>query len=139
MKKISLVILLALCFVAAAGILLSAAKSVEAPGTKANGPFLNGRLNPDLKWQGSQIVGTIIEIKDGLNESKLYKVDPELEGVEPVWVTTFVRIADGQIELGDKLTFKGYISSAEYLDPEGTLESLIGTPLLLRARTIESP
>lgn len=139
MNRIVLISFLFVCFVAVAGALLSAAKGVEAPDTTVNGPFLDGKLNPNLQWQGTRIIGTVLEIKDGINEGKLYKVDPEQEGVDPIWVTTFVRIIDGQINVGDTLAFKGYISSANYLDPEGTLESLIGTPLLLRARTIESP
>lgn len=139
MKKISIIGVVCLVFILIIAGLLYLAKNIDVSASVSDSTFLNGELNPDLKWQGVRVIGTVIQIKDGINESLLYKVDPEMDGVKPIWVSSFVPVAEGRISVDDRLVFKGYITSVEYMDPTGKLESLINSSHLLRARTIETP
>lgn len=77
--------------------------------------------------------GDIIEIADGYQGKKLYKLNLNIEGIKPIWVTSFAPFAEGEISIDSKLIFKGYIATAKYLDSTGKLKSQINSNTLLLA------
>lgn len=108
------------------------------PASAHDHPFLNGELNPEYDGQVTVLVGEVIDIKPGVKYA-LYKVDTKTKDIKPIWVTTLVPVASGEIKLGDRLIFRGYITKTESLDPSGKLLSMIRSETLLSARAIESP
>lgn len=93
-------------------------------------PFLNGELNPVYAGESTALAGKILEINTFQN-SKLYKLDLSLEGIEPIWVANFIKPQGKSLELGDEVIFKGYITQSGKLDESGQLEKTINSKTLL--------
>jgi len=96
-------------------------------------PFLNGELNPKYEGQLTALSGDIIEIIEGHENRKLYKLHLNIEGVKPVWVTSLAPFAKGDISMNSKLIFRGYIATSDSLDSTGRLKSKINSETLLLA------
>ena len=54
-------------------------------------------------------------------------------GVKPIWVTSIAPKPEGGINVGDKMIFKGFISTTLATDPSGKLEKITGSKTLLMA------
>lgn len=96
-------------------------------------PFLSGELNPQYEGELTALGGTVID-HIVVESNNVYKLDLRIEGIKPVWVTSFVKPEGKQkIERNDKVVFKGYISKSDSLDPTGKLLSAIESKTLLIA------
>ena len=116
--------------------------TTPAKQTKAAGgvtPFANGELDPAYAGQVAIVEGKVTEIKTALNNGIFFKLDLQKPKIKPVWVATFVPVAEGEIKVGDQLIFKGYVATSDSMDATGALKSLLGSSTLLMARTIETP
>ena len=101
-------------------------------------PFLNGELNPKYEGEATALGGTVVShiVFDNKN---FYKLDLKIEGIKPIWVTSFIQ-PDGKqtIEAGDRAVFKGYISKSISLDSSGKLNSAIKSDTVLLAIYIQN-
>lgn len=129
MRNFLLILFLLISFNSAAG---------EFAEEANENPFLNGHLNPKYEGEVTALLGDIIEILDGHNGRKLYKLNLNIEVINPIWVTSFVPFADGEITLDSKLIFRGYIATADSLDGSGELRSKIKSETLLLALKADS-
>ncbi|MEH6345054.1 MAG: hypothetical protein V7785_08220 [Bermanella sp.] len=102
-------------------------------------PFLQGELNPLYEGHLTALGGTVEDIIEGPNNTQLFKLNLKLKGIKAIWVTTFVRVEEGQVSIGDELIFRGYISVSGSLDPSGEIKSLINADTLLLAIKIQNP
>lgn len=101
-------------------------------------PFLDGQLNPKYEGELTALGGTIVKHVIAQNNN-VYLVDLKIEKIKPIWVTSFIKPqGKQQIELGDRVVFKGYISSSASLDPTGELFSLIKSEMLLMAIFVQN-
>lgn len=99
--------------------------------------ILNGELNPEYDRQLTILAGEVVEIKDGLQNKKMYKINLHHEGVKNIWVVPIANI-EGGLPLGGHFLFKGYVAVANSLDPSKTLIKLINSPTLLLAYEINT-
>lgn len=95
-------------------------------------PFMNGELNPLYEGQLTALGGTVITHIE-FESNHFYQLDLKIEGIEPIWVTSFIQPAGKPvIEKNDRVVFKGYISKSASLDSTGNLgETIKSTTLLL--------
>jgi hypothetical protein len=99
----------------------------------------NELLPPNEDGNGRNITGTVVAILPGPQDQPMYKLNIGTNKEEIIWASTFVPVSDGQIKVGERWTFKGYIKKAAELDPSGKLVEMIQSPSFLVARTIETP
>jgi hypothetical protein len=101
-------------------------------------PFLNGELNPKYEGEVTALGGKVIE-HIVVQNNNVYKLDLKIEGINPIWVTSFIK-PDGKstIEAGDRVIFKGYISKSISLDPSGKLNSASNADTLLMAVYVQN-
>ncbi|TKB45783.1 hypothetical protein [Thalassotalea mangrovi] len=83
-----------------------------------NNPFLNGSFNPAYIGQLTGIAGEVVDILNTTDNRLLYKLNLNIDGINPVWVASIAAIPGDPLALGDGIIFKGYISSASELSPE---------------------
>lgn len=77
---------------------LSFGASAENLAEEANNnPFLNGELNPKYEGQLTALSGDIVEMVEGHKGRTLYKLDLNMAGIKPVWVTSIAPFAKGDI------------------------------------------
>lgn len=101
-------------------------------------PFLYGELNPQYEGEITALGGTVIE-HIVVENNNVYKLDLRIEGIKPVWVTSFIKPEGKQkIELNDRAVFKGYITKANSLDPTGKLHAAINSNTLLIAIYVQN-
>jgi len=101
-------------------------------------PFLNGELNPKYEGEITALGGTVIS-HIVVDNNNFYKLDLKIEGIKPIWVTSFIQPAGKQtIEEGDRTVFKGYISKSISLDSSGKLISAIKSDTLLMAIYVQN-
>jgi len=101
-------------------------------------PFLNGQLNPKYEGELTALSGDIVEIVDDHKGKKIYKINLNVAGIIPIWVTSFAPFAEGEISLNSKLVFRGYIAASDSLDPTGQLRAKINCETLLLALQADS-
>jgi len=129
MKNILTLLLLALSFNTMSGQFAEQAN---------DNPFFNGELNPKYEGELTALSGDIVEIVEGHKGKKLYKLNLNITGLKQIWVTSFIPFAKGEISVDSKLIFRGYIATADGLDPTGNLRSKINSETLLLALKADS-
>jgi hypothetical protein len=129
MRKFLSIIFLSLSFTVMSG---------EFAKEANDNPFLNGELNPKYEGELIAISGDIVEIIDGHNGKKLYKLNLNIAELKSIWVTSFAPFAEGEVSISSKLIFKGYIATADNLDSTGKLRSKIMSDTLLLALKADS-
>lgn len=121
-------------------LFLSACFKDERSVTDANKkPFLKGELNAKYEGELTALAGQIMDIKPTRQKYPVYKLNLQLEGIKPIWVTSIAPAPGKEIKVGDMIIFKGYISVAEKTDSSGELEQLIQSKTLLMAIKSERP
>ena len=121
------------------GLVKSSTSKDELAKAANDNPFLNGQLNPEYEGQLTALAGEVIQIKSTRQNFSVYKLKLRIEGVDPIWVTSIAPAPGGEIKLGDKIIFKGYITTAKGTDPTGELELLIQAKTLLMAIQSQRP
>lgn len=101
-------------------------------------PFLNGELNPKFEGELTALSGDIIQIVEGHKGRQLYKLNLNIPGIKPIWVTGMMPIAEGEIALNSRLIFSGFIATASGLDESGQLKRIIDSETLLLAVRVDS-
>jgi hypothetical protein len=129
MRKFLSIIFLSLSFTVMSG---------EFAKEANDNPFLNGELNPKYEGELIALSGDIVEIIDGHNGKKLYKLNLNIAELKSIWVTSFAPFAEGEVSISSKLIFKGYIATADNLDSTGKLKSKIMSDTLLLALKADS-
>jgi hypothetical protein len=129
MRKFLFIIFLSLSFTVMSG---------EFAKEANDNPFLNGELNPKYEGELIALSGDIVEIIDGHNGKKLYKLNLNIAELKSIWVTSFAPFAEGEVSISSKLIFKGYIATADNLDSTGKLKSKIMSDTLLLALKADS-
>jgi hypothetical protein len=129
MRKFLFIIFLSLSFTVMSG---------EFAKEANDNPFLNGELNPKYEGELIALSGDIVEIIDGHNGKKLYKLNLNIAELKSIWVTSFAPFAKGEVSISSKLIFKGYIATADNLDSTGKLKSKIMSDTLLLALKADS-
>ena len=118
----------------AALILISFSSFAGQYAKEANdNPFYEGELNAKYEGEVVAIAGEVVEVKSTKQNYPAFKLNLRLEGVNPIWVTSIAPQPEGGIKVGDMLIFKGFISTADSLDPSGKLAKITGSKTLLMA------
>lgn len=106
----------------------------------ADGIIVAGQLNPGFHERAAALEAKVLEVRDAPDNTHLIKIELIDRDAIQIWATTFVPLAEGQVKIGDRLIFKGYIATTDSIDSTGRLRGLTeGSAAVLRARTIESP
>jgi len=127
MNKLFILILTVLSFAALAS------DKVKIDGNM----ILNGELNPAYDGQLTILAGEIIEIKDGPQNKKMYKINLHREGIKDIWIVPIANI-EGGLPLNGHFLFKGYVSVANSLDPSKNLSKLINSSTILLAYQVNT-
>ncbi|MBB1307754.1 hypothetical protein [Pseudoalteromonas sp. SR43-5] len=96
-------------------------------------PFLNGELNSKYEGEVTALAGDVVEIQPTEQNFPVYKLNLSIVGVKPIWVTSIAPKPEGGISVGDKMIFKGFISTTLATDPSGKLGKITGSKTLLMA------
>jgi hypothetical protein len=110
----------------------------SAPETGDAAFLASGKLNPDYPNWMVTLTGPVVGIRSAPGSRTLFRIEPIENCGRPVWVSTFVPVAEGAIQQGDQRVFKGFIYRADALDASGGLGEFIDAPALLLARTVET-
>ena len=96
-------------------------------------PFANGELNSKYEGEVTALAGEILEIKPTEQNFPVYKLNLNIEGIKPIWVTSIAPKPEGGIKVGDNIIFKGFISTSSGIDSSGKLGKITGSNTLLMA------
>ena len=129
MNKILATVFLALSFQSYAGPYAKEANE---------NPFLDGELNPKYEGELAAISGDIVKIIDMPNGYPLYKLNLNMAGIKPIWVTNIGSFSEGEITKNSKVIFRGYIASADNLDETGQIRAKTGSETLLLSIKVDS-
>lgn len=100
--------------------------------------YVNGHLNGEYRGKAVRLLGEVVEIKSVAGRV-FYQLNVKLKGVNPVWVLGYVNVAEGEIHLGDRLVFIGYVRATHRLDADGEVAKVLQTPGVLVAESIQTP
>ena len=96
-------------------------------------PFQNGELNAKYEGEATALGGTVLK-HIIVNNNNLYLLDLKTPPIKNIWVTSFIKPQGKEnVEVGDNVIFKGYISIASSLDETKELEKSIKSKTLLMA------
>ncbi len=104
-------------------------------------PFLDGDLNLAHEGKLTALAGEVVEIKDGPDNKKCYRLNLPLKDINDIWVLPIAPIEEGQVKLGDSVVFRGYISAVDSFkgSQKQTIKSIVKAPTLLLALKLEPP